>query len=71
MTVRTDLDPMTKTSASASRKAKTGQFVGGAKVLGTTKDGVHILKPKGPATHFTGKELREAVASARSAKRVG
>jgi len=37
------------------------------KVLGTTKDGVSILKPEGDATHFTPTELDAAVASVRAA----
>ena len=38
-------------------------------VLGTTKDGVRILKPKGRATNFTAKELRSAVRSVQAAKK--
>jgi hypothetical protein len=38
-------------------------------VLGTTKDGVRILKPKGKATHFTQKELHGAIASVQAAKK--
>ena len=41
----------------------------GVKVLFKTKDGVRIRKPKWKATHFTDKEIREAVASDRAAKR--
>jgi hypothetical protein len=63
---------MKKDSASkAVRDSETGRFVGGYKVLGTTKDGVKILKPKGRATHFTEKELREAIAIVRSAQKAG
>jgi hypothetical protein len=40
-----------------------------AKVLGVTKDGVRILKPKGKATHFTWEELRDTVVAVRAAKR--
>ncbi len=54
-----------------ARSAVSGRFVGGHKVLGTTKDGVKILKPKGPPTHFTDKELREAIATVRSSKKAG
>ncbi len=43
--------------------------VAAGKVLGTTKDGVRILKPKWKATHFTEKELDRAIAGARAAKR--
>jgi hypothetical protein len=49
-----------KTSKAASRK--------GSKVLGTTFDGVRILKPKGKATHFTTGELRRAIANARATR---
>jgi hypothetical protein len=49
-----------KTSKAASRK--------GSKVLGTTFDGVQILKPKGKATHFTTGELRRAIANARATR---
>ncbi|WKL57566.1 hypothetical protein Q1W73_00850 [Asticcacaulis sp. ZE23SCel15] len=34
------------------------------KVLGVTKDGVKILRPKFPPKSFTERELREAVAKA-------
>ena len=63
---------MTKeTSSRTVRGANTKRFVGGYKVLGTTKDGVRILKPKGHATHFTDKELRKAIATVRSAQKAG
>jgi hypothetical protein len=38
-------------------------------VLGTTRDGVHIRKPKGSATHFSAQEVRNAVAKARGVNR--
>lgn len=51
--------------------SKSGKFVvHDINVLGTTKDGVRILKPKNSATHFTEREVRHAVASARAAKKV-
>jgi hypothetical protein len=63
---------MTKDNSSRTgRDAKAGRIVGGYKVLGTTKDGVRILKPKGHATHFTDKELRKAIATVRSAQKAG
>ena len=37
-------------------------------LLGTTFDGVQILKPKGKATHFTTGELRRAIANARATR---
>jgi hypothetical protein len=63
---------MTRPSApKVARNAKDGRFVGGYKVLGTTKDGVRILKPKGQPTHFTEKELRDAITVVRSAQKAG
>jgi hypothetical protein len=59
------------TTPKVARDAKTGQFVGGYKVLGTTKDGVKILKPKGHPTHFTEKELRDAIIVVRSGQKAG
>jgi len=50
------------TKAAAARAAK-ARF--GVKVLGVTKDGVRILKPKVRSAHFTQKELRSAIASVR------
>ena len=55
--------------ASKEKAGKGGKGGGGPRVLGTTTDGVRILKPKGKATHFTAKELRDAVASARALRR--
>jgi hypothetical protein len=52
-----------KTSKAASRK--------GSKVLGTTFDGVQILKPKGKATHFTVRELEAAISRVRAARSSG
>lgn len=67
-----DLGDMKKASSSkVSRSAATGKFVSGYKVLGVTRDGVEILKPKGRATHFTDKELRDAISRARDAKKAG
>src|SRR5438045_2818228 len=45
---------MTKAPAKTVRDSKSGKSVAG-KVLGTTRDGVRILKPRGNATHFTQK----------------
>ena len=67
---RNDLDAMTKAPAKAIRDSKSGKSVAG-KVLGTTRDGVRILKPRGNATHFTQKELRDAVARARAGRQAG
>jgi hypothetical protein len=61
---------MAKAPYKAGRSVRSGQFVAGKPVLGTTKDGVRILKPNGRPTHFTQKELRDAVASV-VAKRAG
>jgi hypothetical protein len=68
----TDRKSMAKSTApTAARNAKSGRFVGEYKVLGTTKDGVKILKPKGRPTHFTEKELRDAITVVRSAQKAG
>jgi hypothetical protein len=52
-----------KASKAAGRKC--------AKVLGTTFDGVRILKPKGKATHFTVPELEAAISRVRAARSSG
>jgi hypothetical protein len=56
--------PSTKTA----RNGKAGKSLA-ASVLGTTRDGVHILRSNTGATHFTRKELRDAVTTVRSAKK--
>ena len=48
------------------RKNKTP--AGGYKVLGTTSDGVRILRSKIRATHFTDKEMRDAIAAVLQAR---
>ncbi len=60
---------MAKVSNKTPQGGKTGKRFAGPEVLDVTKDGVRILKPKGNATHFTPKELRDAVAAARASKR--
>ncbi|HLJ72843.1 MAG TPA: hypothetical protein VKU03_16125 [Roseiarcus sp.] len=60
---------MAKASKKTKRGNKAERAAGQAKVIGVTKDGVRILKPRGKATHFTQKEIREAVAAARTARR--
>lgn len=55
--------------ASESRKLAASVLANAPKVLGTTKDGVRILKPKGKATHFSAKEIRDAISTVRAAKR--
>ncbi len=60
---------MAKATKKTSYGGKSGKFVTSMRVLGTTKDGVRILKPKSKATHFTQKELRGAIASVRAAKK--
>lgn len=66
---------MTKGSKKASGIGDLRKFAGraltNAKVLGVTKDGVRILKPKSKATHFSAEEIRDAIATVRAAKRVG
>lgn len=46
-----------------TRNTKTGRTVGGYKVLGTTRDGVRILKPKGKPDSFSVVRLRKAIAA--------
>jgi hypothetical protein len=60
---------MAKVSKKTRYGGKSTKLVAGTKVVGTTKDGVRILKPKGKATHFTQKELHGAIASVRAAKK--
>lgn len=59
---------MTKSTKKMAVTAK-AKKVRSEKVLGVTKDGVRILKPKSRATHFTQRELREAVAYAQAARK--
>jgi hypothetical protein len=61
---------MTKAPAKPASNPKSRKS-GAGSVLGTTSDGVRILKPKGKATNFTQKELREAIARVQSNKRAG
>ncbi|MBM3550677.1 MAG: hypothetical protein FJX45_02695 [Alphaproteobacteria bacterium] len=56
-------------SAREVRKLAGCSLVNAPKVLGKTKDGVRILKPKGKATHFSEKEIRDAISTVRAAKR--
>lgn len=65
---RADLIEMVKATIKTDRSGKTSKFVGTSRVLGTTKDGVNILKPRGRPTHFTAKELRDAILAARTTK---
>ena len=58
---------MTKTRK-IGRDAKTGKFVGGYEVLGKTRDGVRILKPKGKPKSFTVIQLKKAIAAQRDRK---
>lgn len=62
-----DLELMTKAPSKTSGVSRTAKSAPG-KVLGITRDGVRILKPRGNPTHFTQKELREAVERARRSK---
>lgn len=56
-------------ASAGGRKSKPGKSPGRSNVLGKTKDGVLILKPRAKATHFTQRELRDVVASVRASKR--
>ncbi len=60
---------MAKVSKKTGQGGKSSKSVAGVKVLGTTKDGVRILKPRGKPTHFTQKELHRVVALVRTAKK--
>jgi hypothetical protein len=60
---------MAKTLRKPTRSGKTFKAPKGT-VLSITKDGVRILN-QGRPTHFTSKELREAVRSVQAAKRAG
>ncbi|HVV93942.1 MAG TPA: hypothetical protein VHD15_11025 [Hyphomicrobiales bacterium] len=62
---------MKQVTKRVARKAKAQRTVAGYQVLGTTKDGVRILKPKKPATHFTTAEIRRAIRSVLAAERAG
>ena len=65
-----DVSSMTKSLSSAGAlngKSKTAS----SKVLGVTRDGVSILKPTSPATHFTSREIRQAISTVRAAQKVG
>jgi cytochrome c5 len=59
---------MSKLPKPTGQSAKIRKTAKGAKVLGTTFDGVRVLRPKGKATHFTAKELQAAIASVRAAR---
>ena len=52
----------------ATRKASKAAARKAPKVLGTTFDGVRILKPKGRPTHFTVPELEAAISRVRAAR---
>jgi hypothetical protein len=60
---------MAKPTSKSGSHGKTLKTTAGS-VLGVTRDGVRILK-QGKATHFTQKELRDAVRSVQSIKRAG
>ncbi|MFO1102380.1 MAG: hypothetical protein U1E20_05690 [Methylocystis sp.] len=62
-------DPKKTLGASEFRKVAVSSLTNAPKVLGVTKDGVRILKPKGKATHFSTKEIRDAISTVRAAKR--
>ena len=60
-----------KASKAVARKTPKVASRKGSKVLGTTFDGVQILKPKGTATHFTVPELEAAISRVRAARSSG
>lgn len=59
------IKPDRKAAAAKGRAAKSGRW---SDVLGVTKDGVKILRP-GKTTHFTERQLRNAVERGREAER--
>jgi hypothetical protein len=60
-----------KASKVVSRKSSKAAMRKAPKVLGTTFDGVRILKPRGRATHFTVPELEAAISRVRAARSAG
>jgi hypothetical protein len=60
-----------KASKAAARKTSKAPSRKGSKVLGTTFDGVQILKPKRKATHFTTGELEAAISRVRALRSSG
>jgi len=60
-----------KTSKVVSRKTSKVASHKTSKVLGTTSDGVRILKPKSRATHFTVPQLKAAISRVRAARASG
>jgi len=60
---------MARSTTKSARSA--GKAGADRTVIGITRDGVKILKPPGKPTHFTAKELRDAVASVFAAKQAG
>lgn len=67
-----DFSRMTENTNSKPERGQTSKTVRDTspKVLGRTRDGVKILR-QGRATHFTDKELRDAVATAMAAQKTG
>ena len=65
-----DLSRMKQNAESKPKRVAKPNRDAGSKVLGRTRDGVNILR-QGRATHFTEKELREAVATAMAAHKAG
>ena len=65
-----DVPSMTKSPSSAGALNGKSKTVA-AKVLGVTRDGVSILRPASPATHFTSREIRQAISTVRAAQKAG
>jgi hypothetical protein len=66
--IRCHISVMAKQSIRPKLTGKAAKASRRPKVVGVTKDGVRILASKGKATHFTAKEIREAVAAVRAAR---
>jgi hypothetical protein len=61
---------MAKISSKAKPSVGRAKRRGEPRVLGVTKDGVKILASKVKPTHFTTKEIRDAIAALRASKDV-
>jgi hypothetical protein len=71
LTRKTSKVASAKTSKVVSRKTSKVASRKSSKVLGTTSDGVRILKPKGRATHFTVPQLEAAISRVRAKRASG
>jgi hypothetical protein len=61
----TRMSQVKKSTVKAGRKPARAAVSGGYRVLGTTYDGVKILRPKVKPTHFTLRQIRRAIETVR------